>query len=95
MVDIQLFALHQHGDVQIGGSLPGIGSGDDESQFRDADGDAEESGSSKSTAIGVLALGTVLLVAALVAKRRVGGDESEEPETVPLAESDEMEATAD
>lgn len=94
-MDFELIALHMHGDVQIGsGDLPGLGS-IKQTEARDIEvEDQDEESGGKGKVVGMLVLGAALLATAVLARRRMG-DEDEEPETVPLAESDQMEATAD
>lgn len=89
---VTLFALHTHGDVQMGpATVPGIGGDEGETDVEEADVavDDEASGNAAARAL----LGLVVLVAAAAAVRRFrGGDAGPE---VPLEESDEIAPTQD
>lgn len=88
---LTFFELHTHGNVQFGpASLPGIGSDEtEEASATDLEAEGDEEGSNSAVKV-LIALGVLVAVAAVVRKLRGG----ESPE-VPLAESDDIPATAD
>lgn len=95
MVDITLIELHTDGS-QIGPrSLPGMGSRDADEETtttRYTDVEQEDDDGGRGV-LPMLLVAGVLLGLGLLARKKFTGDE--EPETVPLAESDEISATAD
>lgn len=94
MADITLFELHTHGS-QIGPrSLPGVGDRETDEETattRFSETEADDDGG--RSVLPLLLVVGVLLGLGVLARKKFTGDE--EPETVPLAESDEITATAD
>lgn len=89
---ITLIELHSNGPLFGSRSLPDVPtehSEPEESETADSD-DGDDGGRSL---LPFLLIGGVLLVAGLLARKFVGSDG--EPETVPLAESDDISSTAD
>lgn len=94
---ITLFELHSHGPVQIGpGSLPGIGDREAAERAEAARAREEEEEAGGTGLVPKLLLAAVVVAGAALAVRKFrGGDEDvEEREQVPLAESDQISATA-
>ena len=91
---ITLFELHSHGQTQIGPrSIPGFGSEPTDEAAADLPvSDPEDDGG--RSLVPLLVVAGLLVVASVVAKWKLGGDEDAE-DPVPLAESDDLSPTAD